>query len=88
VTENDPAWAWSDRAGQQAAFAAFRAEIRPHARSAPIRVTGGPAGSYAVAYRSADRLVVAVTNDFAGSRSPIEGMSRQRPTNPHHPPRE
>jgi hypothetical protein len=64
VIENDPAWAWSDPAGQDAAFAAFRAEIRPHARSAPIRVTGGPAGSYAVAYRSADRLVVAVTNDF------------------------
>jgi hypothetical protein len=64
VIENDPAWAWSDPAGQEAAFAAFRAKIRSHARAAPIRVTGGPAGRYAVAYRSVDRLVVAVTNDF------------------------
>jgi hypothetical protein len=64
VIENDPAWAWSDPARQDAAFAGFRRALRPHARSAPLRVAGGPPGCYGVAYRAADRLVVAVTNDF------------------------
>jgi hypothetical protein len=64
VIENDPAWAWSDSARQEAAFSAFRAALRPHARSAPLRVAGGPEGRYGVAYRAVDRLVVAVTNDF------------------------
>ena len=62
VIENEPSWAWSDVAGQAAAFAAFREAVP--LRSAPIRVPGGPAGRYAVAYRTADQLVVAVTNDF------------------------
>jgi len=65
VIENDPAWAWSDPVGRDAAFAAFRAAILKHIVTAPVRITGGPAGSYAVGYRSGGRLVVAVTNDFS-----------------------
>jgi hypothetical protein len=65
VIENDPAWAWSDPAGTDAAAAAFRATLKPHVGTAPVRVTGGPAGRYAVSYRKPGRLVVAVTNDFS-----------------------
>lgn len=65
VVENDPAWAWSDPSGQDAAFAAFRAAILPHVATAPVRVTGGPQRRYGVSYRSGGRLVVAVTNDFS-----------------------
>jgi len=66
VIENDPAWAWADTAGQAAAFAAFRARISSKlAAAAPVRVTGGPPGRYAVSYRNDGRLVVAVTNDFS-----------------------
>jgi hypothetical protein len=64
VIGNDPAWSWSDPARQDEAFAGFRTALRPHARSAPLRVAGGPEGRYGVAYRAAERLVVAVTNDF------------------------
>jgi hypothetical protein len=64
VIKNDPAWAWSDPARQEAAFSAFRAALRPLARSAPLRVAGGPEGRYGIAYHAADRLAVAVTNDF------------------------
>jgi hypothetical protein len=66
VIENDPAWAWADPAGRDAAFAAFRAKISSKlAVTAPVRVTGGPAGRYAISYRSGERLVVAVTNNFS-----------------------
>jgi hypothetical protein len=65
VIENDPAWAWADPAGQDAAFAAFRARISSKlAATAPVRVTGVLPGRYAVSYRNDGRLVVAVTNDF------------------------
>jgi hypothetical protein len=65
VIENNPAWAWSDPAGSNAAAAAFRAVLRPHLATAPVQVTGGPAGRYAVSYRKPGRLLVAVTNDFS-----------------------
>jgi hypothetical protein len=64
VVENDPAWPWSDAARRDTAFAAFRAAIRAHLSAAPLRVALGRPGRYAVAYRGAGRLVVAVTNDF------------------------
>ena len=64
VIENDPSWVWGDAAGREAAFAALRAAFQPHLDTAPLRVTGGPRGRYAVAYRNGPRLVVAVTNDF------------------------
>jgi hypothetical protein len=85
VIENDPGWAWSDPAGQAAAFAAFRSKVGPHARSAPIRVSGGPEGSYAVAYNSAGGLVVAVTNNFSWVQ--ITSRDNVPPvTNPPAPP--
>jgi hypothetical protein len=66
VIENDPAWAWADPAGPSAALAAFRAAIpAKHVATAPVQVTGGPPGRYAVPYRNGGRLVVAVTNDFS-----------------------
>jgi hypothetical protein len=65
VIDNDPAWAWSDPAGTDAAAAAFRAVLRPHLTTAPVQVTGGPAGRYAVGYRKPGQLLVAVTNDFS-----------------------
>jgi hypothetical protein len=65
VIENDPAWAWGDPAGNDAAAAAFRAALGPHVNAVPVRVTGGPTGRYAVSYRRGGRLVVAVTNDFS-----------------------
>jgi hypothetical protein len=65
VIENDPAWAWSDPAGNEAAAAAFRAALERYVSAAPVRVTGGPTGRYAVGYRRGGRLVVAVTNDFS-----------------------
>lgn len=65
VIENNPAWAWSDPAASDAAAAAFRAALEPHLATAPVRVTGGPAGRYAVSYRKPGRLLVAVTNDFS-----------------------
>lgn len=65
VIENNPAWAWSDPAGTDAATAAFRATLEPHLGTAPVQVTGGPAGCYAVSYRKPGRLLVAVTNDFS-----------------------
>jgi hypothetical protein len=65
VIENEPAWAWSDPAGTDAAAAAFRATLKPHLETAPVHVTGGPAGRYAVSYRKPGRLLVAITNDFS-----------------------
>jgi hypothetical protein len=65
VVENNTAWAWSDPSARDAAFAAFRAAIQQRLTSAPVRVTGRPHGSYGVPYRSGNRLVVAVTNDFS-----------------------
>jgi hypothetical protein len=64
VIANDPSWAWSDPAGTAQAAAAFRATLTPHLGAAPVQVTGGPAGRYAVSYRKPGRLIVAVTNDF------------------------
>jgi hypothetical protein len=68
VIENDPAWPWSDPDARHKAFAAFRYVLsRPAAATAPLRVTAGPAGRYAVGHLgpTAGRLVVAVTNDFS-----------------------
>jgi hypothetical protein len=65
VIENDLAWAWSDPAGTDAAAAAFRAALQPHPATAPVQVTGGPPGRYAVSYRKPARLLVAVTNEFS-----------------------
>jgi hypothetical protein len=65
VIENDPAWAWSDPAGTDASASAFRAALQPHLGTAPMRVTGGPAGRHAVSYRKPGRRLVAVTNDFS-----------------------
>ena len=50
VIENDPAWPWSDPNAGDAAAAAFRAALGRHIKAAPLRVTGGPTGRYAVAY--------------------------------------
>jgi hypothetical protein len=65
VIRNKPEWAWSDPDGTDAAAAALRAAIRPHLATAPVQVTGGPTGRYAISYRRRGRLVVAVTNDFS-----------------------
>jgi hypothetical protein len=65
VIGNDPAWAWSDPAGTDAAAAAFRAALQQHLGTAPVQVTGGPPGRYAVSYRKPGRLLVAVTNDYS-----------------------
>jgi hypothetical protein len=65
VIENNPAWAWSNPTTSDAAAAAFRAVLQPHLATAPVHVTGGPAGRYAVSYRKPGRLLVAVTNDFS-----------------------
>jgi hypothetical protein len=64
VINNDPAWGWSNPSTTDTAAAALQAIIEPHTATAPVEVTGGPAGSYAVSYRNRRRLVVAVTNDF------------------------
>lgn len=64
VIENDPAWPWSTPGQTDEAKAAFRTKVLEHAASAPVRVTGGPDGRYAVIYHRPGRLVVAVTNDF------------------------
>jgi hypothetical protein len=65
VIENNPAWPWSDPGGGEAAAAAFRAALQGHLGRAPVHVTGGPEGRYAVAYHSRTRLVVAITNNFS-----------------------
>jgi Hypothetical glycosyl hydrolase 6 len=65
VIANEPAWRWSDPDGTDAAAAAFRAALSQHIATAPVRVTGGPTGRYAVAYRGGGRMVTAVTNNFA-----------------------
>jgi hypothetical protein len=59
VIENDPTWAWSDPAGTDAAAAAFRTALKPYLGTAPLQVTSGPPGRYAVGYRKPGRLVVA-----------------------------
>ena len=58
-------WPWSDPSGTAAAATAFRAALARHRRTAPVVVTGGPTGRYAVAYRKPGRLLVALTNDFS-----------------------
>ena len=65
VVENNPLWPWSDPDAGDTAAAAFRNAIGTHVKAAPLRVNGGPAGRYAVAYPTSKRLVVAVTNDFS-----------------------
>jgi hypothetical protein len=65
VIENDPAWAWSDPAGTDAAAGAFRTALKPHLGTAPLQVTHGQAGRYAVSYRKPGWLIVAITNDFS-----------------------
>jgi hypothetical protein len=83
VIENDPTWSWADPAGRAAAFAAFRAAISSKlVATAPVRVTGGPPGRYAVSYRSDGRLVVAVTNDFKW----VQITKRRMAGNPPLPP--
>lgn len=84
VLENDPAWRWADPAGRTGAFAAFREAIAKYVPSAPVHVTGGPAGRYAIPYRSGSRLVVAVTNDFSWVQITNR---RQVPTQINEPPR-
>ena len=64
VVSNDPAWPLSDREQRPAAASSFRAAVRPHLATAPLRVRGGPPGMYAISFRGSNRLVVAVTNDF------------------------
>jgi hypothetical protein len=64
VLENDPAWPWSVPGETPDAASAFRAALQPHVRGTPVRVSGGPAGRYAVPYLVRNRLVVALTNDF------------------------
>jgi hypothetical protein len=65
VLKNNPAWPWSDPAGSAQAAAAFRTALRRHLRRAPLQVSGGPPGRYAVAYQKPGQLLVAVTNDFS-----------------------
>jgi hypothetical protein len=84
VLKNDPEWRWADPAGRPAAFAAFREAIAKHIPSAPVRVTGGPVGRYAIPYRSGSQLVVAVTNDFGWVQITNR---RQVPTEINEPPR-
>jgi hypothetical protein len=62
--ENDPAWPWSVPGETPDAASAFRAALQPHVRGTPVRVSGGPAGRYAVPYLGRNRFVVALTNDF------------------------
>jgi hypothetical protein len=64
-------WPWSDPSHTAAAAAAFRAALAPHRQTAPVAVTGGPPGRYAVAYRKPGRLVVAVTNKFGWVQNTI-----------------
>jgi hypothetical protein len=64
VLENDPAWPWSVPGETPDAASAFRAALQPHVRGTPVRVSGGPAGRYAVPYLGRNRFVVALTNDF------------------------
>jgi hypothetical protein len=54
IIENNPAWAWSDPAASDAAAAAFRAVLQPHLATAPVHVTGGPAGATRSATESPD----------------------------------
>jgi hypothetical protein len=85
VIANDPAWAWSDPAGTDAAATAFRTALEPHLETAPVHVTGGPASRYAVSYRKPGRLIVAVSNDFSWVQfSTIDNPPDQ--TNPKPPP--
>jgi hypothetical protein len=89
VIENDPAWAWSDPAGTDAAAAAFRAVLETLQGTAPVQVTGGPPGRYAVSYRKPGRLLVAVTNDFGWVQfSTINNPIPEDEVNPTAPPAE
>jgi hypothetical protein len=83
--KNEEAWAWSEPSGTDAAAAAFRGALSQHRRTAPVVVTGGPAGRYAVAYRKPGRLVVAVTNDFSWVQN-TDAMNPDDPVN-EKPPR-
>jgi hypothetical protein len=65
VIHNDSTWRWSHPAGTAIAAAAFREVIGQYYNAAPVRVTGGPQGRYAVSYDNNGKLVVAVTNDFS-----------------------
>jgi len=85
VIRNDPSWRWSDPEGTEPAAAAFRAAIHPHVAAAPIHVTDGPTGRYAVSYRGRGRLVVAVTNDFSWVQTTQPGHVPPR-INPPAPP--
>jgi hypothetical protein len=69
VVANEPTWAWSDPTGTDAAAAAFRTALTPHLPTAPLQVSGGPPGRYAVGYQKPGRLIVAVTNDFSWVQS-------------------
>jgi hypothetical protein len=65
VIYNDSNWEWSNPAGTAGAAAAFRRVVGSYYGHAPVRVTGGPQGRYAVSYDNNGKLVVAVTNDFS-----------------------
>jgi hypothetical protein len=65
VIETDRTWDWHTTLGRETALAGLRSALRPHIAGAPVRVSTGAPGRYAVAYRSDRRLVVAVTNSFS-----------------------
>jgi hypothetical protein len=65
VLRNHSTWAWSDPTGPDAAATAFRAALKRHLRTAPLQVSGGPEGRYAVSFEKPGHLLVAVTNDFS-----------------------
>ena len=89
VLQNDEAWAWSDPAGTAAAAAAFRAALKPYLRTAPLQVSGGPPGRYAVAYQKPGQLLVAVTNDFSWVQfSTLKNPIPKKQINPTPPPAE
>ncbi len=69
LIENSPKWQWHLKTSTAKAQADFLDRVRPLLKQAPIRLTGGPTGLHAVAYRKSaagrNELLVALTPDFS-----------------------
>ncbi|MCX7012971.1 MAG: hypothetical protein NTW86_10515 [Candidatus Sumerlaeota bacterium] len=71
VVAQRPDWAWHDKAGHDAATAAFMKEIESVTAQAPVHVTGGAETMHAVSFvgKKDKRVTVALANDFTWVRT-------------------